>query len=360
MFSGSYAPEDVQFLLKPVRLEPTPLEEKERLIQSGRMHYSEMIGVEMLPSPVYLRLFHQSLLRQKARFARHVVQLAGLIAAARTGPVTLISLARAGTPIGVLLARILRGQFERPVTHYSISIIRDRGVDETALRFILARHPSRSVVFVDGWTGKGVIARELRRAVTNFNAREGSELPVELFVVADLGGVAVAATAEDYLIPSSVLGCTISGLVSRSILNDSVLLHGDFHGCIHYQEWQSQDLSRWFVDTMMNTIESLTREEIRVKAVTDTERAELRQRNEAFLHHISARYSVRHMNHIKPGIGEATRVLLRRLPDRLLLRELAHEDIEHLRVLADEKRVPIEIDPSMPYLATALIQEVGP
>ena len=30
-----------------------------------------------------------------------------------------------------------------------------------------------------------------------------------------------------------------------------------------------------------------------------------------------------------------------------------------VRVLAEEKQVPIEIDPSMPYLATALIQEVG-
>ena len=70
------------------------MEEKERLIQSGRRHYSEMIGHEALPSPAYLRVFHDGLARQKARLARHLVTLAGLVAAARPGPVTLVSLAR--------------------------------------------------------------------------------------------------------------------------------------------------------------------------------------------------------------------------------------------------------------------------
>src|SRR5438445_709089 len=97
MFSGSYDAEDVLFLLKPVRLEPTPVQEKERLIQSGRRHYSEMIGAERPPSPVYLRLFHQAMARQKTRFARHLLQLAGLIAGTRPGPIVLVSLVRAGT-----------------------------------------------------------------------------------------------------------------------------------------------------------------------------------------------------------------------------------------------------------------------
>ena len=76
-------------------------------------------------------------------------------------------------------------------------------------------------MFVDGWTGKGVIAAELRRAVTSFKRGHGAELDPGLYAVADLcGAAAFAATSDDYLIPSSVLGATISGLVSRSILND--------------------------------------------------------------------------------------------------------------------------------------------
>src|SRR4051794_4540118 len=158
MFSGSYQPEDVVFLLKPVRLEPTPVAEKERLIQSGRRHYSEMLSREHRPSPAYLRLFHDALVREKARFAGHLISLARLIAGRHPGPVTLVSLARAGTPVGVLLGRILRRHLGRAAVHYSISIIRDRGIDEVALEHVLRLHPADSVAFVDGWTGKGVIA----------------------------------------------------------------------------------------------------------------------------------------------------------------------------------------------------------
>lgn len=358
MFSGSYDPDDVLFLLKPVRLEPTPVAEKELLIQSGQRHYSEMIGPEPLPSQVYLRIFHEAMERQKTRFARHLLQLATLIAEARPGPVALVSLARAGTPVGVLLTRILRKQLGRVVAHYSISIIRDRGLDAQALRFVLSRHSAAAVVFVDGWTGKGVIAAELRKSVAAFNEREGENLSAELFAVADLCGVARAATGDDYLIPSSVLGCTISGLVSRSILNSTVVGPGDYHGCVYYHEFHGDDLSRWFVDAMASEIAKQNASACTVKEMTPAKRDDLRRRNAAFLRDVRERYDVRDVNHVKPGIGEATRVLLRRVPDRLLLRDLDHPDIEHLRVLADEKGVRVQADAALPFLAAALIREV--
>ena len=54
-FSGSYRQEDVEFLLTPMALEPIlDLAEKERMIQSGQRHYSEMLSPESLPSPAYL------------------------------------------------------------------------------------------------------------------------------------------------------------------------------------------------------------------------------------------------------------------------------------------------------------------
>ncbi|MCA8296729.1 hypothetical protein LGN19_23315 [Burkholderia sp. AU30198] len=48
--SGSYAPEDVHFLLRHVRMSVTSVEEKERLIQTNQKHYSEMIGLEHAPN----------------------------------------------------------------------------------------------------------------------------------------------------------------------------------------------------------------------------------------------------------------------------------------------------------------------
>lgn len=43
-FSGSYLPDDVQFLLRPVTIDMTPVELKEQLIQSGQKHYSDMLS----------------------------------------------------------------------------------------------------------------------------------------------------------------------------------------------------------------------------------------------------------------------------------------------------------------------------
>src|SRR5581483_532638 len=194
------------------------------------------------PSAQYLAVFHQALARVKTRFARHLLTLAGEIARLQAphpglspgergeawGPhparaperrggnadeIVLVSLARAGTPIGVMLGRILRRLMRRRVRHYSISIIRDRGIDEAALAYILDRHAPSALVFVDGWTGKGAIAAELQKSVAQFNEQHHVNLDEGLCAVADLSGTAaLAATAEDYLIPSAVLGCTISGL----------------------------------------------------------------------------------------------------------------------------------------------------
>jgi len=350
VFSGSYDPADVTFLLKPVRLAPTAVAEKERLIQSGARHYSEMISAEALPSAAYLAVYHRALARNKARLARDVRALAARLAERPDG-VTLVSLARAGTPVGVLLSRALGG-----APHYSVSIIRDRGIDEVALAYILERHAAASVVFVDGWTGKGVIARELAGAVAAFNARTGAGLDAGLWAVADLcGAAAVAATTDDYLIPSAVLGATVSGLVSRSILNADVVGPGDFHGCLFYREFAPHDLSRAFVDEVAAEMAGHA-----PPAAADSagRAADLRRASAAFLAAVRERSGVRDPNHVKPGIGEATRVLLRRVPDRVFVRDPHSPDVEHLLVLAREKNVPVETDAVLPYAAAALIKEL--
>ncbi len=349
MFSGSYHPDDVTFLLKRVHVEPTEIAEKERLIQSGRRHYSEMIGREAAPSPAYLRVFHEALARNKPRFARDLLTLASHIAAIRAEGAVIVSLARAGTPVGVLLRRLLGVR----AVHYSVSIIRDRGIDEAALRHVLRHHPAAAVVFVDGWTGKGVIARELRRAITRFDAG----LDPGLYAVADLcGEAAFASTDEDYLIPSSVLGATISGLVSRSILNDAVVGPGDFHGCLYHEELAGYDLSRWFVDEV--SAECRRQAETGQPGPPARRPAELRDVSRGFLAEMRRRFGVRDENHVKPGIGEATRVLLRRVPGRLLLRDPSAPDVAHLALLAAEKGVPTSADPDLPYAAAALIKEL--
>jgi hypothetical protein len=271
--------------------------------------------------------------------------------------VTLVSLARAGTPIGALVQRALTRCLGTASTHYSISIIRDRGIDDRALAYILhhRRHPPHSVCFIDGWTAKGVITRELKQSITRWNASHAERLSDRLYVIADLGGVAdVTATDEDYAIPSGILGATVSGLVSRSILNEQIAA-GDFHGCAVYEHLRAHDRSVWFLDTISTAMMGL-----RPRVLPPRDAHQRRFRIEAYLNGMRREYGVTQINFIKPGVLEASRVMLRRVPGLLLLRDERHADVAHLRLLAAEKGVPIRRDSAMPFNATALIRIVTP
>ena len=354
-FAGSYREGDVEFLLKRLALADfVDVGEKEALIQSGRRHYSEMLSPERAPSTRYLALFDEACRINGERMARDCLRLAGLVAQRRSGPVTLVSLARGGTPVGVVLKRLLESVHGRATAHYSVSIVRDRGIDANALRHILAQgHAPASLVFVDGWTGKGVIARELAASIARFNADNDVALDAGLYVLSDLAGAAAcAASCEDYLIPSSILNATVSGLVSRSVLSEAIG-PDDFHGCVLYDAFASEDRSRSFVDTLERLALAQAGQEAPLEAA-DTGAAAARSR--AYIAAARQRYGIADVNLVKPGIGEATRVLLRRVPRLLLLRDPHNPALAHLRLLAEEKDVPVEIDPALPYQAVSLIR----
>jgi hypothetical protein len=351
-FSGSYDPADVTFLLKPVTLAPTEVAAKERAIQSGR-HYSEMIAPERVPGDAYLALYDAALARNGARLAGDISSLAAHLAARSGREVVIASLARAGTPIGVLLLRALRAAGVA-ATHYSLSIIRDRGIDTQALRHIAARHDPADVVFVDGWTGKGAIAGELRGSLAD---RPHGFAPT-LAVVADPAGVAdVAATDDDYLIASGLLNGIVSGLVSRSILSPETVGPGDFHACVTYPELAEQDRSRAFVDALTPLVLAAEPRPIDGHAAR---RDALAVEREALVSSMLSLAGTSDRNRVKPGIAEATRAVLRRVPDRVLVRDRDDADVAHLLHLADAAAVPVETLPAKcRYRAVAIIASLG-
>ena len=358
MFNGSYRPQDVCFLLKPINIVPiTNLEEKEFLIQTGQRHYSEMISPESLPDNRYMALFHNAVDVNGERMAHDCLQLASLIATDIAGEVALVSLARAGTPVGVIVKHLIEQVFDRTCTHYSVSIIRDRGIDLTALDFIRSKHVDQSIVFVDGWTGKGVIAQELKQSIAAYNLSQGAMLSPALYVLSDLCGFAYrSATGEDYLIPSAILNATVSGLISRSILNDQIG-PGDFHGCVYHKEFLKNDLSVWFVQKLIALALNGCPPKLPVNATDcSLQRVASMDISRKYLAFAMLRYRISDINFIKPGIGEATRVLLRRIPKHLIIRDISLPDVSHLLRLAEEKHVSVEEDPTLPYKAVSLIR----
>ena len=358
-FTGSYTLNDVQFLLKPVTLADTPVHIKEMLIQSGKKHYSEMLTHESLPPDDYLQLFYRAMSLNQDLMAEHLLLLAKGILSTRTQGITLISLARAGTPVGVLLKHVLKRYFNTSAEHYSISILRDVGIDQNALRYILQKHDPESLVFVDGWTGKGVIARQLAASLQAFALSDGIFIPAELYVLTDLSGWAtVAASSEDYLIPSCILNATISGLVSRSVYDKHTVGPADYHACHYYEQFTRHDLSNYFIDAILTRVD-IIRPVFRDKhGILSRNRQQLQTQSRRVLEWIAGRYGVTLHNYIKPGIGEATRVLLRREARLLLLQDLDSEATLHLRWLAESKSIPVEVFKDLPYCAAALIKEL--
>jgi hypothetical protein len=306
-----------------------------------------------------LPLFYQAMLLNQQRMAEHLLILAKRIVDTRPHGITLVSLARAGTPVGVLLKHVLKRHFNTEASHYSISILRDVGIDQNALRHILQNHAPESLVFVDGWTGKGVISRQLAASLQAFAVTDGVTIPAELYVLADLSGsAAVAACSEDYLIPSCILNATVSGLVSRSIYDPQSAAPADFHGCVYYRQFEQHDLSRYFIDTMLTCVEHASQEYECGFETGSHDRLQLQDISQRLLHWVTDRYGIKQHNYIKPGIGEATRVLLRREARVLLLQDLDCEATRHLRWLAESRSIPIDIFTDLPYRAVALIKEM--
>ncbi len=360
-FTGSYSLDDVQFLLTPMDMPDTPVRIKEALIQSGKKHYSQMLTHESLPPENYLQLFYHAMLSNQQRMAEHVLVLAERILSARPHGITLVSLARAGTPVGVLLKHVLKRYFNTEASHYSISIMRDVGIDRNALRAILQNHSPKTLVFVDGWTGKGVIARQLSVSLQAFAVSDGVIIPDDLCVLADLSGsAAVAACSEDYLIPSCILNATVSGLISRSVYDPQSAAPDDFHGCVYYRQFERHDLSRYFIDTILSCVEhARQRRRGGFAGSRRHDRRQLQDISEALLCWIGERYDIGRHHYVKPGIGEATRVLLRREARVLLVRDLEDEAVSHLRWLAESRSIPIDVYSELPYRAVALIKEVS-
>jgi len=352
-FSGSYDASDVTFLLKPVAIPRIDVRKKERLIQSGAKHYSEMLSPEKLPDQRYLELYQKALNLNAGRLRSHIELLArAVIARPETSTeCVIISLARAGTPIGVLLKRALL-RMGVAVHHYSISIIRGRGIDRNALRLIQSRHGSVSSIFVDGWTGKGAIKLELERSL----AHDPFGFRPFLAVVADPAGCAdLAATLDDYVIPSGLLNGIVSGLVSRSVLTDDLVGTDDFHACAFQEEYREHDVSRDFI----TAIETADTQALDGGQWSPLLAHAARKQRDELMRHLLIECGIRDINRIKPGIAEATRAVLRRVPERLFVANRHDPEIRHLRHLAAADGIQIIERSLASYRAVTIIKSVG-
>lgn len=360
LVKSSYFPCDVTILLKDItgKIEGKDNKEREKLIQSG-VSYSEMLPIEKIPSEKYMDLYKMSLDKFKEKTARAVGVLCEKLIEEKGNNIVLVSLARAGIPVGILMKDYIKNTYGYNIQHYSISIIRGRGIDKNAMKYILDRHTAESIQFVDGWTGKGAILTELKK-----DLEEYPNVSNELAVLADPANICrLCGTHDDFLIPCSCLNSIVSGLISRSVLNDKLIdtNAGDFHGAVFYKEFMNNDVSQQFIDTISafwkddGDFSKQCREgkkDIREpEGLTGLEEVKLIQKE----------FGLKDINLIKPSIGETTRVLLRRMPWKILVRDKNDKvNIGHILELAQEKGVEVIEYPSLKnYNCIGMIKQMA-
>lgn len=331
--NSSYSAEDVEILLKDITgmVEPLPANVREKSIQNG-VHYCEMLPLEYKPSEKYMYAYEKALENYAKATANAISILAEKIYQKKGDNVVLVSLARAGIPVGILLKRYLRNKYDVEVSHYAISIIRGRGIDKNAVNYILARHLPGDIQFVDGWIGKGAILNQLKEALLEY-----PQIDTELGVISDPADITdLCGTHEDILIPSSCLNATVTGLISRTFLRADIIGKDDFHGAAYYSELKEEDLSEDFLRSIESRFEYCNGQE------TESVRT---GSGLAVVESIAEEYQISDINFIKPGIGESTRVLLRRVPWKILINPdfKDSDEMEHIYQLAAEKGVTCEL-----------------
>ncbi|KAA0915436.1 cysteine protease StiP domain-containing protein [Psychrobacter sp. ANT_WB68] len=371
--SGSYLASDVTVLLDIVdkaSVADVPVSQKEALIQSGQRHYSDMLTLEQAPTAIHEQLYQQALEQGTTRTATDIANLAYRLhhtfqqTANDKCPLVLVSLVRAGLPVGVLLQRALTDKdssYAVPSVHYGISIIRDRGLDSVALQMILDAYPNSPIIFVDGWTGKGAIYQELARSLEVFSDpshpyfanifHQGKDV-IPLLTLADPAGVAwLAASEEDWLIPSGLLNSTVSGLISRSLYTEP---QSGLHRSVFYDNLVQVDHSLAFIDHIDTARRALSTPPQYLQTFKQP-----RYQTAALINTLAAEYNISNRNRIKPTIAEATRAILRRDPECILLATAEHPDTVLLRHLCAQRNINIMVLGAkiLPYQAITLIKQ---
>ncbi|MBO3443382.1 cysteine protease StiP family protein [Clostridium sp. CCUG 7971] len=339
---GTYSKDDVVFLLKDISslIVEEGNKERELKIQNGS-HYSEMIPIEYEVSEEYMKLYKEKLESNKEELAFAIGVMSEKIIKKNGKDVVIVSLARAGTPIGILAKRYLKDRYNLDLQHYTISIIRDKGIDINAIKYIVKNHPTSKLQFVDGWTGKGTISKELDKACIELENIFNKKFDSTLAVLADPAGYSsLYGIREDFLIPSACLNSTVSGLVSRTVLRDDLIGEEDFHGAKFYEHLRDCDESINYINTIEDCFKSQY-EKIDNK-LKNWKGDIITKDGDNDVSRIKEKYDVKDINFIKPGVGETTRVLLRRVPNKILVKNIDDESLRHIFILAKEKNVEVE------------------
>lgn len=337
----SYKDDQVVFLLQKYEGDLLSILEKESKLRNGA-YYGDMLSVEEKPEVEYTAIFDKILDRNAKKIAPYFLHLSEMIEKSRKGDIVLVSLARAGTPVGVVLKEILEKKMGRKVFHYSVSAIHKYGVDRYAMEYLLKHHEPESLTFIDGWVSQGRITKTLVDTL-----KDQPRIDSSLFCISDPSGIQNAiATREDILLPNAILNATVSGLVSRTVNNND-----GYHYAATYEDHADVDRSQAFVDRVVEEVLKLDQSNVGELLDHALQRPLALKQIEDWCQDFNTKPA-----DIKAGIGEVSRSLLRRDPRFVMIDESSIDQADHLFYLANKRGIEIKVGKlEGPYKAFSIL-----
>ncbi len=250
-------------------------------------------------------------------------ELAQKIIAANAHPPILIAVLRAGVPICALLAPILGAHYGQTIPICAFSLFYGLGWDEAALGQIVADFPDRELVFVDGWTSGGGVAKQI---ASSFSLWRSSGQPdftrgksPQFATLCDPRGVATfSALRADFFVPSAAFTAPETLGFSRGFAFES----GEIFGVYGFPT--AQQKPAWVAAWL---------------AILDSERAPLPPDD--------APASERAPEGFRVHVNEVTRALINRDPLEIWLRiseNSARDSLAPLLYLARKRGVKVEFE----------------
>ncbi|MNJ61206.1 Cysteine protease StiP precursor [compost metagenome] len=126
-----------------------------------------------------------------------------------------------------------------------------------------------------------------------------------------------------------------------------------------YDHLQEHDVTRPFIDRI-----EAARASVEVSPAspwTPKEAEQLQISALGVVSQLAERFGVTNLNRIKPGIAEATRAVLRRVPDQVLVRDRSDADVQLLIHLTDRAGIQVQEagEDLGPYRAVTVIRGVS-
>ena len=338
MIKNSYDKNDVTMLIKDLtgKVVPVSVAEKDKRVEAGEFERSIMIK-EYPMAQEYEDYIMATMDNYIQKTAMAVAGVAEQIYADKGKDLVLVSIIRAGIPMAILIKRYLEHKYNVKVPHYAVSLV--KGLDDNAMKHILARHKAEGLQFIDGWTGKGTVTNELVESAKHYEGVDAS-----LAVLSDVTGLAkYAGIREDFAVPSAPMNACATGLVSITIFNNELVGPEDFHGAMYLEELEEHDHSREFIDKVTKYLydDSLTVP----KPTTSKIVLECPEVSKAL---------GKDMKKLNPGINEAARAILRRNLEELLVCDKNDYDVQTIMHLAEMKGVPVREYPLKTYKAISV------